>query len=312
MSARTLTQMTWPKKMLLGATALCVVAAPVLLGQLDTSTDWERAAGGKMSFDVASIKRHPYDPASRAYYPRANFSLSENNSYKPTGGLLSTEDMPVNTYVRFAYKLTGYEASRLEYPTWARDEHFDIEARAPANATKDQMRLMMQSLLAARFKLAVHWENRKTPVYSVTLAKMGKTGPQFLPSADPPCTDMTNPALRTDSNGVTRLCGQPGMLYLPNGEDRQMGRNESMQAIAQDLGFMPGNGLGRPVTDGTGLAGAFDYLLVWAPEPQPGQPAVDGPSFLDALRDQLGLKLVPATAQMPFLILDHIEEPTPN
>ena len=264
-----------------------------------------------MSFDVASVKRHPYDPASRVYYPHANFPLGEDDSYKPTGGLMSAEDMPVSTYVGFAYKLSTDQKIRLVYPKWVQDEHFDIEARGPANATKDQMRLMMQSLLADRFKLAVHWENRDTPVFTVVLAKPGKTGPQLVADSGS-CSNSTGSDSKAASPAPPGLCGQGGMRYLPDGQYQVAGRDEPMEKLAPELRFWPGTGVDRPLVDGTGLAGTFSWKMIWAPEPQPGQPAADGPTYLEALRDQLGLKLVPATATMPFLILDHIEEPTPN
>ena len=57
--------------------------------------------------------------------------------------------------------------SELHTPDWVRSDHYDIEARAAGQATKDQMRLMMQSLLAERFKLAVHWETRQAPVFAL-------------------------------------------------------------------------------------------------------------------------------------------------
>lgn len=218
----------------------------------------------------------------------------------------------MSAYISFAYKLTSDQNVHLIYPKWVANEHFDIEARGPANATKDQMRLMMQSLLAERFKLAVHWENRETPVFSVVLAKVGKTGPQLLPYSGPPCTDMTKPGPQTNTSGATTICGQPGMRYLPNGEYQVLGRNQSIQKLAAGLRFWPGSGIDRPLIDGTGLSGAFDYSLVWVPEAPPGQPQTDGPSYLEALEDQLGLKLEPAKAVMPFLVIDHIEEPSAN
>jgi len=289
---------------------LVPIAVVLLLPQLRAQSSatletpqWQIDAGGRMSFDVASVKRHPYDPAAGWYMPHRNFSLDNGDSYAATGGLMSTENMPVITYIAFAYKLTNDEGLHLVYPKWASNEHFDIEARGPANATKDQMRLMMQSLLADRFKLAVHWENRETPVFTVVLVKPGKTGPQLQPSSG--SCDNTDPA-------TPGICGQAGMQYLPDGEYQVVGRIEPIQKLAPELRYWPGTGIDRPLIDGTGLTGAFDWKMVWTPEPQAGQTAADGPSYLDALRDQLGLKLVSATAQMPFLILDHIEEPTEN
>lgn len=81
-------------------------------------------------------------------------------------------------FIGFGYKLTTAEsvAANGQLPKWAKEERFDVEARAPSTTTKDQMRLMMQSLLADRFKLAVHWETHEGPVYALVLAKDGKMG----------------------------------------------------------------------------------------------------------------------------------------
>ena len=74
-------------------------------------------------------------------------------------------------------------------PKWVWSDMYDIEARAPmSNATKDEMRLMMQSLLAERFHLAAHFENQTVPVFALVLAKPGKLGPNLRPhESGPPC-----------------------------------------------------------------------------------------------------------------------------
>ena len=264
-----------------------------------------------MAFDVASVKRHAYDPASRVYYPHSNFPLDSSDVYKPNGGLLSAENWSVLTYISFAYKLTGDQVERLVYPKWAVNEHFDIEARGPANATKDQMRLMMQSLLAERFKMAVHWETRNVPVFRVVLAKAGKLGPDFEAYSGPPCPYGTEPPQRS-AKFPPVFCGRPGMRQLPDGEDQVTGRSMPIGELVSTLRRWGGTAIDRPLVDATGLTGVFDYVLTFAPDAPPGQPQADGPSYLEALKDQLGLKLEPARAMMPFLVIDHIEEPSEN
>jgi uncharacterized protein (TIGR03435 family) len=78
-------------------------------------------------------------------------------------------------------------------------------------------------------------------------------------------------------------------------------------------------GVDRPVLDETGLTGKFDFVIEWTPQfdgpPPPGvnfQPDPTGPTFLEALKDQLGLKLVPQTGPVEVPIIGHIEEPSPN
>jgi uncharacterized protein (TIGR03435 family) len=69
-------------------------------------------------------------------------------------------------------------------PTWVYDENFDIAARASGSPTKDEMRLMMRSLLADRFNLKIHSERRPKPAFDLVLVSAGKIGPQLKPNAD--------------------------------------------------------------------------------------------------------------------------------
>ena len=91
----------------------------------------------------------------------------------------------------------------------------------------------------------------------------------------------------------------------------------SLQLFADSMtGFA--NDIDRPVLDRTGLVGKFDFVLEFSPQqsgPRPPgafQPDPTGPTFPEALKDQLGLKLVPQTGLVDVLVIDHIEEPTPN
>jgi uncharacterized protein (TIGR03435 family) len=72
--------------------------------------------------------------------------------------------------------------------------------------------------------------------------------------------------------------------------------------------------LGRPVVDQTGLNGNYDFVMDYTPDPRPSYATVDsdGPSFMEALREQLGLRLEGRSAPVEFLALDHVEHPDPN
>ena len=112
---------------------------------------------------------------------RWNFPLDSTDAFqdvqtgaRPNGRFSAISELSI--YIRFAYKLrltniTQLEALKSHLPKWASTDVFEIEARAPANATKDQMRLMMQALLAERFQLAVHFETPEVPVLAMTLVK---------------------------------------------------------------------------------------------------------------------------------------------
>jgi uncharacterized protein (TIGR03435 family) len=270
---------------------------------------WQTAAGGKMDFEVASVKLDTSgDP------PHADFPLDMGDNYPPTGGLFSVSRFSLSAYVGFAYKLTPYQTQSLrsQLPKWAAMERFDIQARtALANPTKDQMRLMMQSLLADRFKLAIHIETRKVPVFALVLAKPGKLGPQLVPHVDdPPCA---NAPPATPTERLPALCGTL-LAQVVSGRMVVSARNLSMGYLANYLVVV--GRLDRPILDETGLSGKFD-LTMDAPDvpPPPGatvEPDPLGSTFFEALREQLGLKLESTQGPVEFYVIDHVEEPSPN
>jgi bla regulator protein blaR1 len=120
------------------------------------------SAQTKMAFEVASVK--PSDPDM---WRAPNFPLDPGDAYVATGGRFSAV-FPLSTYIEFAYKLGLTPEQRksmyAHLPRWVETDNYDIDARAAGNPTKDQMRLMMQSLLADRFKLAVHFDTDRVPV----------------------------------------------------------------------------------------------------------------------------------------------------
>lgn len=186
------------RKLLLASAGLGVVGGPLLLGLVNTiqvraqssAPDWEEAAGGRMTFDSASITqskaRVPWPWGTGPMGPLDN----DGRGFGQIGYLVSD-------YIEFAYKLwltpSQRQSLRAQLPKWATAERFDIQARRAGHATKDQKRLMMQSLLADRFKLAVHFETRQVPEFALVLLNSGKSGPQLQPHPEnascpaPPC-----------------------------------------------------------------------------------------------------------------------------
>jgi uncharacterized protein (TIGR03435 family) len=267
----------------------------------------------KLEFEVASVKpNHTGDPVSRTNVP-----LGPGSVFTPTGGYLSIVNYPAMALISFAYKITGDQEQylRAHVPDWVLSDRFDVEARAAGNPSKDELRLMMRSLLADRFQLVLHHENRQAPVVALVLAKPEKTGPRLRQHPqDFPCTTAATPTLAFDNEFPT-LCG--GLLPVPHGPGQiaKFGAsNVSMTFIANQLSMM--GQLGRPVIDQTGLSGNFDFTLEWSPEsPNPQTVAADplpGPTFKDAVAAQFGLKLVSETGLADFLIVDHVEHPSGN
>jgi len=323
------------------AAACAITCAAFAAGRLDRAQaraaqspavpQWQTAAGGKMAFDVASVKPNissngPLNQLMGGLAgPGAHTSvpMDAGDGQPANGGLFSATDYPLGTYIAFAYKLTPYQTQFLvsKLPKWTTAERFDIEAHAGPKATKDQMRLMMQSLLADRFKLAVHFETRQGPVFALVLAKTGKTGPQLKPhSDDQPCTDIAPPPGSAPTPAY--ICG--AVKLLPPSAPGRMHVSSRKISIGQIASYFPVMGrLDRAVLDRTGLGGNFDFSMEFAPDPQnvlafngpqppdsQSDPSV--PTFLEALKDQLGLKLEPRTGPVDVLIIDHVEEPSPN
>lgn len=273
-------------------------------------------AVGKLSFDVASVKQNTSND-------RAYVSLSPGPESAPVnGGLYSATNFGLGFYLSFAYKLNIVQSRALgaELPKWANEERFDIQARAPANTTRAQMRLMMQALLADRFNLKAHFETRQTRVYALVFVKPGTTGPKLQPhSNDPPCPDPTAPSAAQDTfaslpSGVPVACDSPRGMAGPSGISYS-GRHVTMKALAENLAMTPDASIDRPVIDQTGLVGDFDFALNFSYQaasiqgPTPGDQQA---AFLEALKDQLGLKLEPTTGPANIFLIDHVEQPSAN
>jgi uncharacterized protein (TIGR03435 family) len=324
------------------ALALLVVASARLRAQAPAgqtlatpaaqSLEAMEAAGVKLSFDVASVKPNKSGDRSRS----SNVPLDPLARYSLTGGLFSATNYPLIAYLAWAYDMSGEQILRLmtELPGWAVNDSsgsscFDIEARAQGNPSKAQMQLMMQSLLADRFKLVVHTETGQAPVYTLVLSKPNKTGPQLQPhvddgscSAATPAPGAVTPKSATNSADLPPVCstGVVGMPPSAPGRVRLGARNVTIGMLAGFLAFTNvkfSTRVDRPVLDRTGLSGNFDFSIEFAPEfdgpPPPNfQPDPNGPTFLEALRDQLGLKLVPETGPVDVFVIDHVEEPSPN
>jgi uncharacterized protein (TIGR03435 family) len=200
-----------------------------------------------------------------------------------------------------------------------------IEAKADGNPTKDQMRLMMQSLLADRFKLAVHFETQEQPVLALVPIKEGKTGPRLRPHAEGLACDAkwTAPADRTAASvppgGFMPTCGDVAVIFGPNHTFILGARNVTLHFIAANLSTIPAVAdFGRPVVDQTGLTGTYDVSLNWLPDRSENPSGVtepldaQEPFFEESLKDQLGLKLKPTKARIQTLVIDHVEQLSPN
>jgi uncharacterized protein (TIGR03435 family) len=279
--------------------------------------DWQTAAGGKMSFEVASIKR--------GEFVQPSFPLDHGDAFTPTGGRFIA-NFPLSVYIRFAYKVAPTpdqsQAMFAHLPGWVSRDSFTIEAKAKGNnPTKDQFRLMMQSLLADRFQVAVHIETQQGPMLALTLVKPGKLGPRLRPHAEgPPCDAPAPPAGYAD--GFPTDCSSYGAGPAPDRMHLRAGqRNTTMADFGRALARQ---GIATlPTVDQTGLSGRYDFVIEYTPDSTdvPGLNLVAaaglqldplGPTYLDAMRDQLGLKLESTKGPIQTLVIDHVERPSEN
>jgi bla regulator protein BlaR1 len=278
--------------------------------------DWQKAAGEKMSFEVASVR--PTGPKNSI---RSNTPLGPDNSFAPTGGLFLAA-RPVSAYIEFAYKLfltnNQRDAMLKHLPGWIRTEDFTVEARGPVNATKDQMRLMMQSLLADRFGLKVHFEARETPVSVMTLVHSDRLGPKLHPHSEGVPCDQVIPLPSPDTEiNVWPLSCDDYALHFDGRHPALLGsRNTTLDLMALSLSEWAEGELGRPIVNRTGLTGRYDFTLMWALNPggslPPDSDALQAPTLLEAMKEQLGMRLEPAKLPLQVLVVDQVERPSEN
>lgn len=282
---------------------------------------WQTAAGGKMEFEVASIRRS--EPGT---FLHPDIVLNNEETPVPPGGQF-VADFPLQIFLEFAYKIMPTqeqeEAMLAHLPKWVSTDHFVIRAQFAGSPSKDQIRLMMQSLLAERFKLTAHFESKVHPALALVFDKAGMLGPRIRVHADGPACDapLTIPTDRTSPSvppgAFVPLCGLVQAIDGLNHTILVGARNITLDHLA---GYLPDfEDIGRPIVDQTGLGGTFDFSLSWVHEHAGGSPTdladfsdTQGPSFLEALKDQLGLKLKPTRAPVQTLVIDHIERLSPN
>src|SRR5262245_14404785 len=234
----------------------------------------QASPGDELTFDVVSVKLNKGSEAG------LRLDLQ--------GGRLVAANIPLKQFIRAAYTLQLYQIEGA--PRWTEVERFDITAvteRPVAGpivwtpGTYAPMQRMMQSVLVDRFKMKAHLDARELPGYALEVrAADGAAGK--LVRAPVPCT----------ANGGVE--NGPGVLRW---------RCAPLAQLAELLSQVTG----RFVSDATGLAGAFDIRLQWAPE-SPAAPT-DAPSVFTAVQEQLGLRLTPHRVRTPVLVIDAIDRP---
>jgi len=292
-------------------TVCCAMAVfgPVVAGVVTMSAQQERPSGiADVAFEVASIKRN-VSGSPQERWPTSN-----------PAGQIEVINLRVSDIVQAAFQVGDHQVQGM--PAWARTTRYDISARldprlvAPAQPGPPAWARAMQALLKERLQLSFHREVQQVPVYHLLLARSdGKLGPNIRPA------EFNCDALRQDAAAAARA-GRPSPMPEPTDTKIACGVRPGAGRILQggsEIGFeftaVLSRAVGRPVFNRTGLPGRWDFLLTFTPGGllRAGEPApADPPELFTALREQLGLKLEPATGPLDMFIVDRIEPPSEN
>jgi uncharacterized protein (TIGR03435 family) len=270
----------------IGSSIMVAQSAPVISTSAPVRVPNSAAALGPQ-FDVASVRQN-LTPE-----PRWRMSFTDNG--------VTAKDVTLLYAIEEAYDLYD-EQLWSDIPPWIKEKRFDIEAKYDADKypqiTLEQRRAMLQQLLAERFSLVVHHEQREFPLYALAIAK---GGPKF---------EETKP----DDVHVSSTYGP--MCHVLRSK---MGLTEmkgcSMAQLAHNLTGWTRNDLGRTIVDHTGLTGRYSFSLNWTPDSAPPSNSLDaggGPSIFTAVKEQLGLLLQPEKGPLDTIVIDHVEMPTEN
>jgi uncharacterized protein (TIGR03435 family) len=265
------------------------------------------------AFEVASVKSHKDGDST------ARFEITP-------GGRVVIQNLPLNEIVRVAYQLQNHQLVGGPDMVWSR---FDIIAKADGDlpplppppsfhAPSHPVLPMLRTLLAERFHLRVHHESRTLPMFALVLERSnGVLGPKLKQSNVKDCADIiaarraaraTNPVPPTGAAAPVS-CGMRGTIGHTEAD------SQSMSQLVQLLA----GAVHRVVEDRTNLDGLFNFTLDFAPD-SPGldvgndaKPGGDAsPSIFTAVREQLGLRLEAIRQATDVVVIDHVEQPTPD
>jgi len=239
-----------------------------------------------IEFDVASIKPTPPGAGGRWIRMQSTHEFAAKNH-------------ALKTLVAAAYNLNPRAISGG--PAWVDSDRFDIVAKAPSavRPNLDEQMSMLRKLLADRFQLTFHREQKELRIYALTVAKGGPklkesaVSPDALPEGPPPLIFVVSPQL----------------VRLP-------GRYATMADLAS---VMQRAALDYPVVDKTGLSARYDFDLEFTPDETvfggAGGGASDDsakPGLFAAISQQLGLRLEAVRGPVEALVIDHVERPSEN
>lgn len=227
-----------------------------------------------LAFEVASIRP--------TVLPKGTYGFSSGPAgIKISGNRVTATLATVPGLLMYAYGVQDFQV--LGLPTESGHDFYDLAAKTPDDtATLEQVRQMIQGLLADRFRLKLHREMKDLPVYGLVV---GKNGPKFKAS-DP-----------DEKSSVSVTQGPVSRMVFSNKPISELVR-------LLNLGLAD-----RPVVDKTGLKASYDFALEFSRGSTNGDAAdPTGISIFTAVQEQLGLKLDPAKDPMEVFVVDHVDK----
>lgn len=279
--------------------AICLTKPSSMLAQL-----LHAAEGPQPSFEVVTIK--PADPGET------------KRSFKISPGYFNARHASFIDLLKFAYEVKA-ENQVVGAPDWATEELFDVEAKAgakiadqfqdlPPERKMEPTRLMVQSMLAERFHLRTSFKSKELPAYALVVAKGGTTLKHQSEAVAPTGAEVSAAPRSTEVPHAPNL-------YMTDAH-HLTGVNVPINMLIGWLEHRPELD-GRVIVDQTDLHGGYDFVLDGVQElsqmPNTGPiPSDEGASIFTILREQLGLQLVPRREPVEVLVIDSVEQPSPN
>jgi uncharacterized protein (TIGR03435 family) len=316
MTKNVASKLNFSRKLLLSVAGILSIALPIVYGLARPAQGRAQSSSENMGAKTFVFTRGYQDVSVTRGEP-GNGTIQTRINFTPDS--FKAKNQTLQELLKLAYGVLDNQISGG--PDWITTARFNVEASLDSstvselkNLSSQQQKMerdqMLQTLLADQFKIALHRENKFLPAYMLVIAK---NGPKVQPSKP----------------GDTYPNGIKGPEGLPAGPHKFFVEPDGVTVQALPMSFVTERlamHLNTPVVDGTGLTGDYDFTLKFSPEgamarEENGRKATTtslsslgarNAALVNAIEEQLGLKLDPQTIPLPVLIIDRAEKPAAN